>query len=317
MPDSPDAPAKNPDPAATAGDAANDSLAKLSPSQCEVLTRLAEGASIIDAANAAGVSHRSLRRWLHEDAHFTAAFNAWRRDLLESAQARALAMGDAALTAIAAAIQNGNVQAAMQLVKSLGILKPAAPQPTDADEVARRRTIDNSRRESRLAQAEFRNGLGPDPSHNGEKLYYDMDAFIKKLNDHEQRVLLCLRAKMHDCLKDPCGYFLPTDGGRELSNWEIQAIENARARLLATGQYTIKHGEPWILPYRNGEPVRHTRKELMEIIIADGVDPDEAARALAKYPEDGRSPYEMVPESDLPPIVPPVDDDHEQVDQNS
>ena len=107
-----------------------------------------------DAAQQAGVDRRTLHRWLHDDPHFAAAFNAWRRELLNSARARALAMTDTAMAAIHTAISKGDAYAALQLVRGLGVLKPPRPGPEDPRTVKRRRAVTSARRESRLQKAE-------------------------------------------------------------------------------------------------------------------------------------------------------------------
>jgi len=58
-------------------------------------------------------------------------------------------MSDKALTTLDAAIANGNATAAMQLVRQLGVLRPAAPGSTDPELLAGRRDLALRRRKLR------------------------------------------------------------------------------------------------------------------------------------------------------------------------
>ena len=58
-------------------------------------------------------------------------------------------MSDKALTTLDAAIANGNATAAMQLVRQLGVLRPASPGSTDPELLAGRQDIAIRRRKLR------------------------------------------------------------------------------------------------------------------------------------------------------------------------
>jgi hypothetical protein len=148
----------NPEAAPAAG------LVHLSTAQELALEKLASGASIPNAAKAAGVDRKTVYRWLQSDPHFAAAFNTWRAERVASNRARALAMSDLALDTVSAAMEQGNARVALQVAKATGALKPDRPGPTDPEELRRRRELREGRQEMALAKAEqqFRKESGDD-----------------------------------------------------------------------------------------------------------------------------------------------------------
>lgn len=132
----------------------SDPVSRLTAAQQLALHHLAAGASIRDAANKAGVGRRTLHRWMRDEPDFAAAYNAWRRELIDSARARALAMTDDALATIRHAILGGDAYAALQLVRGMGVLREQKPGSDDPKLVRRRRVVATARRESRLYKAE-------------------------------------------------------------------------------------------------------------------------------------------------------------------
>jgi hypothetical protein len=66
----------------------------LSDEQRKVMAYLAAGHSIAKAARFGRVSRRTVYRWFKDDADFCAVYNAWQRELTESAKTRLLAMAD-------------------------------------------------------------------------------------------------------------------------------------------------------------------------------------------------------------------------------
>ena len=127
---------------------------RLTPTQELALQHLAAGSSICEAAERAGIGRRTLHRWIKEDPDFAAAYNAWRRELIDSGHARALAMTDRALAAIDKAIEKGNASVALQLVRGIGVLQQPRVGPEDPGYVQRRRAVTDARRETRLRKAE-------------------------------------------------------------------------------------------------------------------------------------------------------------------
>jgi hypothetical protein len=167
---------------------------ELSSVQQAALCELGNGGTIADAARVAGVDRRTVSRWIHEDEKFAAAHNAWCKELLDSGNGRALAMGDMALSTLANAIQNGHVNAALQLVKNLGMLRPPKPGPSDAEQLRRRRAVRKARREEELWKAEFELGLRAQGSLKNDGIVWTKEA-TQRLSHDEQKLLKFLRDK--------------------------------------------------------------------------------------------------------------------------
>ena len=129
------------------------------------LQNLAAGRSISDAARTVGVDRRTLYRWIHDDARFAAAYNAWRREVVDSGRARILAMSNRALDAVQTAIENGDARIALQVAKASGALDAPQPGLTDADTLGRKRKLRDGQRAMKLEAAEdqFRRDLGENP----------------------------------------------------------------------------------------------------------------------------------------------------------
>ncbi len=132
----------------------------LTPAQRRAIQRLASGESATAAAASAGVHRQTLHRWLREDAAFRAAFHAWQAAAAEDARARLLALADAAVTAVAAAITAGDTRTALAILKGQGLLTPPEPGPTDPDHVARQQWAAAARAEAAIVKEEFLAGEG-------------------------------------------------------------------------------------------------------------------------------------------------------------
>ena len=115
---------------------------------------MASGQSATDAAAAAGIHRQTLHRWLRDDPAFRAAFHAWQSAAADHAKARLLALADAAVTTVAAAVAAGDTHAALAVLRGQGLLTPPVPGSTDPDHVARQRLTDAARAEAALADAE-------------------------------------------------------------------------------------------------------------------------------------------------------------------
>jgi hypothetical protein len=116
--------------------------ADLSPQQDRALVALLGGATITDAADAAGVDRTTVHRWLREDFSFQAAYNGLRRDLRREIQRRLDSVTRAALETISTAIGNGDVRAALAVLKGTGVLAGQEPLigpegPTEVEEEAK------------------------------------------------------------------------------------------------------------------------------------------------------------------------------------
>ena len=110
---------------------AADPAMELTTAQRTAVELLSEGKTPTAAATAAGVSRRTVHRWIHADPAFRAAYHAWQKDAIDTARARLLALTDAAVTAVANALEKGDTKTAVILLKGLHILTRPAPGSTD------------------------------------------------------------------------------------------------------------------------------------------------------------------------------------------
>lgn len=153
------------------------------------LESIAHGSSIKAAAKSAGVKRQTVHRWIKSDPDFAAAYNAWEREALDSAHARALAITDAAFDVIDAAIRNGNLNAALHVVKAAGALAPRPTGPSDPATLRRREDIRRTRQDAKLERAEKKLGLRPrepaPPQSSAE-----VDALIGPLADARDALIL-------------------------------------------------------------------------------------------------------------------------------
>jgi hypothetical protein len=131
----------------------------LSARQQVALQRLFDGATIRDAAEAAGVNRRSLHRWIREDHDFSAAYNDWRRELLSSGRARALAMSDLALNTVKAAMEKGDGRLALRMAEKIGLLQSGKLGPIDPLEISRHQAIRQTRMGLKFKEIEKDLGL--------------------------------------------------------------------------------------------------------------------------------------------------------------
>lgn len=118
----------------------------LSDEQWKVMSYITAGHSTAKSARFGRVSRRTVYRWLKDDANFCAAYNAWRRELMESAKTRVLAMADDAVDTIHNAILAGNVNASLAVAKSMGLLAKPRVGPDEPHRVAHRRRVHQIRR---------------------------------------------------------------------------------------------------------------------------------------------------------------------------
>lgn len=110
----------------------------LNPRQLVVLEQLLAGASVTKAAEAAGVDRTTVHRWLREDWAFQAAHHRAQRDLRRAVEARLPHLVEAAVETVQAAVRDGDVRAALAVLKGLGALPGSAPRigTEDAAELA-------------------------------------------------------------------------------------------------------------------------------------------------------------------------------------
>ncbi len=114
----------------------------LSPQQRAAIIQLTSGATRSAAALAAGVTRTTLYNWLNHDANFQAAYNAWHKDVITTAQAQLLAAGHEAVACVLNAIRRGDSRLAWKLIESQGLTKPGKPGSTDIGHLHRQAELD-------------------------------------------------------------------------------------------------------------------------------------------------------------------------------
>ena len=118
---------------------------QLSSRQLAALQAIASGKSLAAAAESSGVPRRTIYNWLSTDPHFRAAYNAWKRELMEFGRGRLLKMTESALDAVRSALEKGDARLAITLLKNIGMLAPETPGVTDPELVKAEMTLDRRR----------------------------------------------------------------------------------------------------------------------------------------------------------------------------
>jgi hypothetical protein len=108
----------------------------LSPVQLTVLAGLLAGQTITAAAAAAGIGRAAVHTWLRDDFAFRAAYNRDRAELRRENVARLERLAAKAVDVLEAALEGGDVKAAIELTKRLGLLVPPTVGSDDAGELA-------------------------------------------------------------------------------------------------------------------------------------------------------------------------------------
>lgn len=126
----------------------------LTPRQIQGLKCLTLGRSIKSAAREAGVGRSTLYRWIKDDPHFRAAYNAWLDELEVSAQGRLANLGNRAIDTLGRALDRDDARVAVSLLKGLNYLSPSSPGPTDPANVRRRQDIEAIDADTQMQEAE-------------------------------------------------------------------------------------------------------------------------------------------------------------------
>ena len=128
--------------------------ADLPPQQTLVLAALLTGATITAAAEVAEVDRTTVHRWLREDFAFQAVLNAAQRDLRREVASRLDHVVQAAVETISAAVESGDVRAALAVLRGTGVLAGDRPRigPEDPDEVAQEAEVSKMERDAQRAQ---------------------------------------------------------------------------------------------------------------------------------------------------------------------
>lgn len=128
----------------------NDTFSPLSPVQVTVLAELLAGKTITDAASAAGVERVTVHRWLREDFTFQAAWNRDRQELRRGTYAHLERLAAKAADCLEKAIDGGDIKAALEIVKGMGILAPRKVGSDDPEELAAEAEVAATEREGHL-----------------------------------------------------------------------------------------------------------------------------------------------------------------------
>ena len=103
------------------------------------LQLLLAGTAVYETARTIGVAVRTVQRW-RTNPHFQAEFNRRRLELHESAQTRLHGMTHKAIDVLAKAINDGNLKAAIELLKIVGFKSDSVriDTETDPEQIVRR-----------------------------------------------------------------------------------------------------------------------------------------------------------------------------------
>jgi hypothetical protein len=130
--------------------------AGLSPMQARAFEVLTCGGTITGAAMAAGVTRRTMYGWLAEGQALAAAYRQWKSSMAETSRTRLLMIAEAATVTIARSVKNGDTQAALAVVKGMGILSPPATGPSMMEAVARKKEAEAARGELETSEKKAR-----------------------------------------------------------------------------------------------------------------------------------------------------------------
>ncbi len=111
-------------------------LEPLSPVQENAIAGLLAGKTITDAAAEAGVDRATVHRWLRDCFAFQAAINAGRREMRDAVCGRLERLAAKAADCLERAIDGGDVKAALEIVKGMGILAPNPIGSEDTSQLA-------------------------------------------------------------------------------------------------------------------------------------------------------------------------------------
>jgi hypothetical protein len=99
--------------------------------QRAALALLVSGKTIRYCAESAGVHRNTVANWIRRDPVFRAAYNAWRREVCDSARTRVLCMAEAAARVVAEAIHCSDAKIALAVLRDLGLTRPeSGSRPT-------------------------------------------------------------------------------------------------------------------------------------------------------------------------------------------
>jgi hypothetical protein len=122
-------------------------LPDVTDQQHRAIFALVAGRGMSAAARAAGVHRGTVLRWLRDNDHFAAEYNAWQAETRDKARARLLKAVDDAVDVVINALQNHDPRTALALLSRLAILVPITPGPTTVREVREERETQTKMKE--------------------------------------------------------------------------------------------------------------------------------------------------------------------------
>jgi|GEM_PF-3549243 len=88
--------------------------------QRKAMEWLCAGKTPTESADLAGVSRRTVYRWIKDDPQFRRAYDEWHMAMVETGRAKLAALTEIAVETIGNAIQNGDVKSAFRLLENMG-----------------------------------------------------------------------------------------------------------------------------------------------------------------------------------------------------
>ena len=106
-----------------------------------------QGHELTGSRDISGVHRGTVLRWLRDNDHFAAEYNAWQAETRDKARARLLKAVDDAVDVVINALQAQDARTALALLSRLAILVPIAPGPTTVREVREERETQTKMKE--------------------------------------------------------------------------------------------------------------------------------------------------------------------------
>ncbi len=111
----------------------------LTPQQEGAVDLLAVGKTVTEVSEEVGVARQTVSEWLNHHPGFQAAFNQRRQELWEAVSERLRSLLPKALDLLGHAIDNGELKAALEVLKASGLYRlqrPVGPASTEEAELA-------------------------------------------------------------------------------------------------------------------------------------------------------------------------------------
>lgn len=122
-----------------------DLIEALSDKQRAAFESLRAGSSFAVAAERAGAGRVTVYRWVKSDPNFRAAYNAWRQEQAESAQARLLGLADKAVDCVENALKCNDYGTAVTVLSKIGIMRRSAHESIDPQVVRMQQELEQQR----------------------------------------------------------------------------------------------------------------------------------------------------------------------------